>query len=89
MTHNQKQQMLSDMLQQVQDKENEFPVIDDKGYFKIPILSDSGIRKGWETYDSDNYPKYKGYVLEVNDHGNVTVWNRFLSGEMREVASRV
>lgn len=77
------------MLQDVSDMVNEFPVIDEKGNFNIPILSEVGIRKGWETYDSDNYPKYRGVVLEVNDHGNVTLWNRFKNGHMREIASIV
>lgn len=89
MTDNQKQELLDGMLQQVADKENDFPVIDDNGKFKIPQLSSSGIRTGWWIYGSEVWPKYRGLVLEVNDHGNVTVWNQFKNGNRREVASRV
>jgi hypothetical protein len=33
--------------------------------------------------------KYKGLALEINDHGNVTLWNVFKNGNVREIASRV
>jgi len=33
--------------------------------------------------------RYRGYALEINDHGNVTVWNCFKNGKLREVVSRV
>lgn len=87
-----KQQLLEDMLRQVQDRENDFPVIFEDGQFGFPIYDHkTGIRYGYDKYpDSDSLPvKYRGLVLEVNDHGNVTVWNQFKNGNRREVASRV
>lgn len=38
---------------------------------------------------SDIPEGYRGQVLEVNDHGNVTLWNAFANGNLHEVASRV
>lgn len=32
---------------------------------------------------------YRGLVLEVNDHGNVTLYMQFKNGNRREIASRV
>lgn len=74
------------MLDQVQRQENDFPVIDNEGkwLFLFPVLV-NGVRKSWQ---GSNRP-YRGLVLEVNDHGNVTVWRQFKNGNRREVASRV
>jgi len=33
--------------------------------------------------------KYKGLAVEINDHGNVTVYNVFKNGNCREIASCV
>jgi len=32
---------------------------------------------------------YRGQVLHVNDHGNVTLYNAFKNGSFHEIASRV
>lgn len=32
---------------------------------------------------------YRGQVLHVNDHGNVTLYNAFKNGNFHEIASRV
>lgn len=34
-------------------------------------------------------PKYRGIAMEINDHGNITVWKCFKNGNNREIASRV
>lgn len=87
-TKNQRQQLLQKMLDELDRRENTFPIIDKIDNFQIPILNKSGIVKGWEKYDTP--PKnFKGLVLEINDHGNVTVWRYFKNGNRREVASRV
>lgn len=45
----------------------------------FPIISDCG-----------ELPKrYRGLALEINERGNVTVWNCFKNGSVREIASRV
>jgi hypothetical protein len=85
MTDNQKQQLLDEMLFQYQNREADFAIIADNGKLHIPNLSPGGIVQGW----SETNRKYRGYCLEVNDHGNVTVWNCFKNGNRREVASRV
>lgn len=92
MTDKQRQELIDDMLFQQQNRENEFPVIDEKGNFCFPIYDcKTGIRYGYDKYlDDDEIPvRYRGLVLEVNDHGNVTVWKQFKNGNRREVASRV
>jgi hypothetical protein len=33
--------------------------------------------------------KYRGVVLHVNDHGNVTLYKRFKNNTYREIVSRV
>lgn len=33
--------------------------------------------------------KFKGIAMEINDRGNITVWNVFKNGNCREIASRV
>ena len=33
--------------------------------------------------------RYKGLVLYVNDHGNVTLYKAFKNGNVHEIASRV
>lgn len=89
MTPKQKEILLNDMLRQVADNENEFPVIDEYGHFKWPILSKSGIRESWCYDENHGAGTYAGLVLEINDHGNVTVWNQFKNGKRREIISRV
>lgn len=32
---------------------------------------------------------YRGICVEINDHGNVTVWDCFKNGSRKELASRV
>jgi len=86
---NRNQQLLEDMLFQVENRDNEFPVIDEDGNFKFPVLTKSGIREAWSVDENYGKAKYRGHVLEINDHGNVTVWMQFLNGNRREVASRV
>lgn len=85
MTYNQKQQLLDDMLSQYQNREADFAIIADNGKLHIPNLSPNGIVQGW----SETNRKYRGLVLEVNDHGNVTVWKQFKNSNRREIASRV
>lgn len=82
---NRNQQLLEDMLFQYENREADFPIIADNGKLHIPNLSPNGIVQGW----SETNRKYRGLVLEINDHGNVTVWMQFLNGNRREVASRV
>lgn len=83
-----KQSLLTDMILQCENRENTFPIIDDKGKFNVPILSKAGIV---QRYEQKPIPDkgYRGLVLEINDHGNVTVWKYFKNGNVREIASRV
>jgi len=101
-----KQELISELLDLLERRENEFPIIDEKGNVKFPILNKSGIRTDWEEPMATIYrfgrggilrqfqqPKglkgYRGICLEVNDHGNVTVWFCYKNGKRRELASRV
>lgn len=83
-----KQSLITDMLGEYERRENEFPVINGKGKFCVPVLSKHGIV---QRYDERDVPHagYRGIVLEINDHGNVTVWRYFKNGNTRELASRV
>ena len=87
MTTKQKNEMLQDAMFQLELRENEFAVIDEKGNFKIPRLI-HGRCYGCDVY-KERPKHYKGLVLEVNDHGNITLWNCFKNGNMREIASQV
>ena len=69
------------MLQQFEDRINQFPVIDEFGHFKWPILSKSGIRESWCFDENQGAETYWGYVLEINVHGNVTVWMQYKNGK--------
>jgi len=33
--------------------------------------------------------RYRGWAVEINDHGNITIWNCFKNGNARKIASRV
>lgn len=83
----QKQDLITEMLDQVSRKENEFPIIRPDGSIGMPLLSVTGIVLTMG--NRENLNGYKGYALEVNDHGNVTVWSCFKNGNRREIASRV
>lgn len=40
--------------------------------------------------DTSDIPRgYRGEVLHINDHGNVTLYRAFRNGNLREIASRV
>lgn len=46
--------------------------------------------KGKIVEDLSEVPEgYRGQVLHVNDHGNVSLYNSFKNGNLHEVASRV
>jgi len=80
------QSVLSDMLQQVEQKENDFAIVSPTtGKILLPILSSGGIVRGYE----DAPERFKGIALEINERGNVTLWNCFKNGNKREMASRV
>lgn len=87
---NPKQQiaLINDMIIQAENRVNAFPIIDTKRIFKVPVLSASGIVM---RYEAKPIPAkgYRGLVLEINDHGNVTVWLYYKNGKRQEVASRV
>lgn len=85
MTDNQKQELIDDMLFTYQNREHDFAIIDDCGMFKIPIQNSKGIVVTHEP----QVDGYRGIALEINDHGNVTVWSVFKNGNKREIASRV
>ena len=43
-----------------------------------------------EKQSLSDVPKgYRGLVLEVNDHGNITLWKAFKKGTFHEVISRI
>lgn len=63
-----KQRLIDEMIEQMNSRENDFPVVSDLS--KLP-------------------DRYRGMAMEVNDHGNITVWKCFLNGNVREIASRV
>lgn len=87
-TINQRRELLEDMLFRFDRNENTFPVFDEKGKIHIPILNQNDIVIS--TSIQNDLPRgFKGLVLEINDHGNVTVWKCFKNGNRREVASRV
>jgi len=65
---NKNQQYLEEAILQYQNRDYDFPVVDDLS--KVP-------------------EHYRGEVLEINDHGNVTLWYKFKNGNYREIASRV
>jgi hypothetical protein len=87
------QELIDEMLFAVSDRTNDFPIIDDKGRVLFPVLSKAGIRQRWEEPTAKVSEKglkgYSGLCLEINDHGNVTVWKCSKNGNRREVASRV
>ena len=83
-----RQELIDDMLADVERGENEFPVINEKGKVQIPILS-GGVVKRYDEVDVAEWKGYRGLALEINDHGNVTVYEVFKNGNFREVASRV
>jgi hypothetical protein len=87
MNPKQQQRLISDMLTEMENRENEFPVIDTKGKFLTPILT-NGVVKNYNTLNEP--PKrFRGLVLEINDHGNITVWMYYKNGNIRELAGRV
>lgn len=45
---------------------------------------------GLTVSDTSEVPKgYRGEVLHINDHGNVTLYRAFANGTLREIASCV
>jgi hypothetical protein len=41
-------------------------------------------------FDLNDIPDgFRGLVLEINDHGNMTLWNHFKNGNNREIWSVV
>lgn len=86
MTQKHRQELLDQYLFAMECKEIDIPVIDEKGRFLRPILNKAGIVQEWEV---DDTPIYHGLVLEINDHGNVTLMKQFKNGKTREIASRV
>lgn len=53
-------------------------------------LAESNEFEGKVVDDLSEVPEgYRGQVLHVNDHGNVTLYNAFKNGALHEVASRV
>lgn len=92
MNDTQKQEMITDMLNQVRDRENDFPAISDSRG-ALYFLSFPGHAQHNSCMNSDGIEEalkgYKGIVLSINDHGNVTVSKRFKNGNSREIASRV
>lgn len=85
---NKHQQLLTDMLDEYSRGENSFPLIDAAGNTHYPVINKSGIVRSWDVKPGS--PKgYRGLVLEINDHGNVTVWRAYKNGVLKEIASRV
>lgn len=84
----QQQELIDEMLNQVYCKENDFVTIDKDGDVHFPVLR-NGVVIYTETNLTQSTKGYRGLALEVNDHGNVTVWNCFKNGNRKEVASRV
>lgn len=87
---NPKQQLelITDMIMQSESRVNDFPLIDADGNFKVPVLSKQGIVL---CYESKPIPEkdFRGLVLQVNYHRNVTVWRYYKNGKVKEVANRV
>lgn len=88
MNPKQQQNLINDMLLQCSDRENTFPIIDKDGKFQVPVLSNSGIVQRYETKPIPD-KGFRGLVLEVNDHGNVSITMYYKNGKIKEVASRV
>jgi hypothetical protein len=86
MTTKQKNEMLQDAIFSHENRENEFPTINQHGKINFPICY-NGIVRSYE--QKETLKGYKGICLEVNDHGNVTLWNCFKNGNRREIASQV
>jgi hypothetical protein len=82
------QEYILELLDEINRKENEFPIIDKNGKVLFPVLSRGGIRIDWEE-KSKGLKNYRGICVEINDHGNVTVWNCFKNGKRKEIVSRV
>lgn len=56
----------------------------------VLLQAELGEYEGLQVTDLSDVPEgYKGEVLEVNDHGNVTLYRCFKNGNLREIASRV
>ena len=94
MSQAQKQELINDMMFQLELREHDFPVIDEYGRVRFPIATDSGVVRCYreeviDTQEALVEMGYKGLALEINDHGNVIVWNCFKNGNRREIASRV
>lgn len=89
----QSQELINDLLYQAELGENDFPVITDwrGGAYNVSFPEKLG--KGSTIMDADRLEKamrgYRGLALEVNDHGNITVFKCFKNGNRRAIASRV
>lgn len=87
------------MLEELSDNDYDFVVITDTGRVRIPIITYNETMAvfpageihhfGIELPCDVDFRGYRGRALEINDHGNVTVWDCFKNGNRREIASRV
>lgn len=84
------QELIDELLRQVADKENTFRVISDGRGASYSVNHEGEVYDFINADMVESYMKgYKGLVMEINDHGNVTVSKRFKNGNQREIASRV
>ena len=60
---------------------------------KYQLLDDCIFEQNIGEFDGkcgDDFPKnYRGLFLQINDHGNITLYNCYKNGNVREIASRV
>jgi hypothetical protein len=88
-----KQEMINDLLDQIANKENEFLCFEDVGGSDY-IVRFPAHKENYRCMNADDLYKkvlkgYSGIAVEINDHGNVTVYKCFKNGNRREIASRV
>lgn len=90
MTTTQKQNLVNDLLADMHRHEHDFPVISDAGGADFWLSKKAGetVKVNADALYRE-MKGYKGLALEINDHGNVTVFRCFKNGNRREIASRV
>jgi hypothetical protein len=61
----------------------------DDALFEISVNEFDGVIINEKQSLADIPKGYRGLVVEVNDHGNVTLWMCYKNGKLKEIESRV
>jgi hypothetical protein len=65
MKFNERQELIDELLGMLSRRENDFPIIDEKGTVKFPVLNAAGIRTDWEEPMSTYYRFATGGILKA------------------------